>query len=67
MDRLASQAPRPPRPSTGLRVAWAASVVVLLLSGWGVVAWRADLMRAWPQSARLYDAIGLAPATPPAR
>ena len=62
MDRLASQPVAVPRTSPGLRAAWAASFVVLLLSGWGIVAWRADLMRVWPPSARLYDAIGLAPA-----
>ncbi len=67
MERLASHPAPLPRTSVGLRAAWAASLVVLLLFGWGVVAWRSDLMRAWPPSTRLYDALGLAPATPPAR
>jgi predicted Zn finger-like uncharacterized protein len=67
MERLASQPPPLPRASLGLRAAWAASFVVLLLFGWGVVAWRADLMQAWPPSTRLFDALGLPPATPPAR
>jgi predicted Zn finger-like uncharacterized protein len=65
MERLASQPAALPRAITGLRAAWAASFFVLLLFGWGIVAWRADLMRAWPPSARLYDAIGLGPAVPP--
>jgi hypothetical protein len=42
------------------------SLVALLLFGCGLIAWRTDLMRAWPPSARLYDAVGLAPAAPPA-
>jgi hypothetical protein len=65
MERLASQPVTPPPISAGLRAAWAASVVVLLLFGWGIIAWRADLMHAWPPSTRLYDAIGLTPS--PAR
>ncbi len=67
MDRLASQPAPPQRTGFGLPAAWAASLVVLLLFGWGLVAWRTDLMRAWPPSTWLYDAIGLAPAAPPAR
>jgi hypothetical protein len=67
MERLASHPAPLPRPSASLRVAWAASLVVLLLLGWGVITWRTDLMRVWPPSARLYDAIGFTPATPPAR
>lgn len=55
------------RAGSRLRAAWVASLVVLLLFGWGVIAWRADLMRVWPASTRLYDAIGLPPAEPPSR
>jgi predicted Zn finger-like uncharacterized protein len=66
MDRLASQPAPLPHTGHGLRIAWAASLVVLLLAGWGVVAWRADLIRVWPPSSRLYDAFGLPPATPTA-
>jgi predicted Zn finger-like uncharacterized protein len=62
MDRLASHPAALPRGNTRLRAAWAASVVALVLLGWGFVTWRGDLMRAWPPSMRLYDAIGLAPA-----
>jgi predicted Zn finger-like uncharacterized protein len=67
MDRLASHPAALPRTDVRLRAAWAASIAVLLLCGLGVIVWRADLMRAWPPSTRLYDAIGLAPAAPPAR
>ncbi len=67
MDRLATQpAPLPTR-DPRLRAAWAASIVVLLLFGWGAIAWRADLMHAWPPSTRLYDAIGLTAARSPGR
>lgn len=63
MDRLATQPAPLPTGNPGLRTAWAASVVVLLLFGWVAVAWRADLMHAWPPSTRLYAAIGLGPPT----
>jgi predicted Zn finger-like uncharacterized protein len=61
MDRLASHPAALPLGNAGLRAAWAASIVVLVLLGLGFVTWRGDLMRAWPPSTRLYDAIGLAP------
>jgi predicted Zn finger-like uncharacterized protein len=64
MDRLASHPAPLPRASPLLRAAWAASLVVLLLCCWGMIAWRADVMHAWPASTRLYDAIGLAPNPP---
>jgi predicted Zn finger-like uncharacterized protein len=66
MERLASQPAQLPGVAFGLRAAWAASLVVLLLFGWGLITWRTGLMHAWPPSIRLYDAIGLAPAAPPA-
>lgn len=42
---------------------WVLSLAVLLVLGWAAVAWRADVMRAWPPSERAYGALGLAPAT----
>jgi hypothetical protein len=66
MERLASHPASLPRTGSSLWIAWAASLVVLLLLGWGGITWRADLMRVWPPSARLYEALGLAPAAPPA-
>jgi len=60
-------APRPPtarssksRANVVLRLAWAASVIAVLLLGWGAYAERSAIMRAWPPSIRLYAALGLA-------
>ena len=66
MERLARESPSLPRRPKGLAAAWAASLVVLLLLGWGFVAWRGDVMQAWPPSARLYDLLGLVPQPPAA-
>jgi predicted Zn finger-like uncharacterized protein len=52
--------PLPPRRNMALRVAWAASVVAVLLLGWGAYAERTMIMQAWPPSIRLYAALGLA-------
>ncbi len=58
-------APWPParapamRPNVVLRIAWAASIVAVLVLGWGAYAWRAAIMEAWPASIRLYAALGL--------
>jgi predicted Zn finger-like uncharacterized protein len=47
------------RPNVALRIAWAASIVAVLMLGWGAYAWRAAIMEAWPASIRLYAALGL--------
>lgn len=66
--------PEPPRPDLRERLAplgrmsadravlagWVLSLAVLILLGWAAVAWRADVMRAWPPSERAYAAFGLA-------
>jgi predicted Zn finger-like uncharacterized protein len=52
--------PLPARPNVALRIAWAASVVVVLLLGWAAYAERTVIMQAWPPSIRLYAALGLA-------
>ncbi|HUB49773.1 MAG TPA: zinc-ribbon domain-containing protein [Acetobacteraceae bacterium] len=69
MERLARQPAPLPREPKGLAAAWVASVVVLAVLGWGLVAWRGDVMHAWPPSMRLYDLLGLVPQppAPPAR
>lgn len=41
---------------------WVLSVAVLLVLGWAAVAWRTEVMRAWPPSERAYAALGLTPA-----
>jgi len=66
MERLARQPAALPRRSRGLAAAWAFSLGVLVLLGWGFVAWRADIMQAWPPSTRLYDLLGLVPPPPTA-
>ena len=38
---------------------WLLSLLVLLLLGGAAVAWRDDVMAAWPPSQRLYAALGL--------
>ena len=43
---------------------WVLSLAVLLLLGWAAVAWRAEVMRAWPPSERAYGALGLARVAP---
>jgi predicted Zn finger-like uncharacterized protein len=62
MDRLAGQAASVHRSSVALRAAWAASVLLLILLIAAALFWHADLARAWPPSARLFDALGLGPA-----
>jgi hypothetical protein len=47
-----------------LRLAWAASVLILVLLAWAAYGWRAEIMHAWPASERLYAALGLLPAGP---
>ncbi len=43
----------------GLRLAWAASALVLTLGAGSAVAWRSDVMHVWPPSERLYSVLGL--------
>ncbi len=59
MDRLAQ--PMPLRSSGGaaLRIAWLASIAVILGLLWGAYAWRADVMADWPPSIRVYSLFGL--------
>ncbi len=61
MDLLAAHRKRQESPRS-LRIAWIASIVVLV----GLVAagliWRRGIMVAWPPSGRLYGLVGLAAA-----
>ena len=51
------------REGTLLRLAWAASVLILILLAWAAYGWRTEIMHAWPASERLYAALGLLPGT----
>jgi hypothetical protein len=57
MDRLAANPARTPS-RLPLRLAWAASVVVLVVAVWAAFAWRADIAAAWPPSGRVYGLFG---------
>lgn len=48
------------REATLVRLAWAASVLVIVLLGWAAFTWRGDIIQAWPPSERLYAVLGLA-------
>jgi hypothetical protein len=52
------------REATLLRVAWAVSVLILVLLALAAYGWRAEIMHVWPASERLYGALGLLPAGP---
>ncbi len=58
---VTASAPRraPWSTATALRLAWAASLLVLAIGAWEAVAWRSSVMRAWPPSQRLYATLGL--------
>ena len=58
-SRLAPPAaPRPGR--LGLRLAWAATGLVLAIGLAAAFVWRTEIVRAWPPSLRVYAALGLA-------
>lgn len=58
-SRLASPATPPPG-RFGLRLAWAASGLVLAMALAAAFVWRAEVVRVWPPSLRVYAALGLA-------
>jgi len=57
MDRLAAY----PAPSSSVRLklAWAASVLLLVLAAGAALTWRSEIIAAWPPSARAYEFFGL--------
>jgi predicted Zn finger-like uncharacterized protein len=65
MERLAMHAAWP-RPSTRLRLAWAGSVLLLVLAA-AAYAWRGEIVAEWPPSARAYALFGLQPQTETSR
>lgn len=66
MARLAAQ-PATRRPSFGLRLAWAGSIVVFILLIAMAFAWRSEIIALWPPSARAYSALGLHPEQQPSQ
>lgn len=66
MERLAQSPAVLPSTTIALRAAWAASVGVLVLLFCAAYVWRSDIIRSWPPSVRVYDALGLATPDPPA-
>jgi predicted Zn finger-like uncharacterized protein len=47
------------RRNTALRLAWAGSIVALVVLGWAAYAARTPIMQAWPPSIRLYATLGV--------
>jgi hypothetical protein len=43
----------------GLRLAWAGSVLALILFFAVAFAWRSEIITVWPSSARAFSALGL--------
>ena len=61
MERL-SAAPARTTGGLPLHLAWAASVVLLLMAVAGLYEWRGTVMQIWPPSTQIYTVFGLAPA-----
>jgi predicted Zn finger-like uncharacterized protein len=55
---LSLAAPDQGRAGRGVAVAWIASLLLLGAGCWAGWEYRADVMAAWPASARLYGALG---------
>jgi predicted Zn finger-like uncharacterized protein len=62
MDRLAAY-PAWPKPRLWLRLAWAGSLVLLVLGVGGAYGWRSQIVDLWPPSARMYAVFGMHPGT----
>ena len=58
MDKLAAH-PAGPQSRLRLRLAWAASLLLIVLAAWSAYAWRSQIVDAWPPSARMYAAFGM--------
>lgn len=54
--------PTRPRPARAIWLAWAASLLIVIVGAYALTSHRASLMRAWPPSTRLFAALGLARA-----
>jgi predicted Zn finger-like uncharacterized protein len=58
MDKLAAH-PASPQSRLRLRLAWAASLLLIVLAAWSAYSWRSQIVTAWPPSARVYAALGM--------
>jgi predicted Zn finger-like uncharacterized protein len=58
MDKLAAH-PALPQSRLPLRLAWAASLLLIILAAWSAYALRSQIVDAWPPSARMYAAFGM--------
>jgi hypothetical protein len=63
MHRLAREAQERERMPVALKAAWAASGLVLVLLGVGLVMWREPLAHAWPPAQRLLGSVEPMPRT----
>lgn len=61
MDRLIAHRVTSPS-ALGLRIAWAASLVAIVVLLGAAYVWRAQAVAAWPPSARAYALFGMHPA-----
>ena len=62
MERLRAHAEWP-QPSTRPRLAWAASLLLLVLAFGAAYTWRGQIVAEWPPSAHAYALFGLQPQT----
>jgi predicted Zn finger-like uncharacterized protein len=58
MDKLAAH-PAWTQSRLQLRLAWAASLLLIVLAAWSAYSWRSQIINAWPPSARMYAAFGM--------
>lgn len=45
--------------SSAVLIGWILSVAIIIGFCWAAIAWRDDIMHAWPPSERLYSTLGL--------
>ncbi len=68
-ERRVTPSAKPPRrrPGAAIWLGWAASLAIVVYAGYAAAHHRETVMRRWPPSVRLYNALGLLPAAPPAK
>ncbi len=60
MDRLIAHPATAPS-ATGLRIAWAVSLIALLALAGSAYVWQRQVVSLWPPSARAYALFGMQP------